>query len=304
MLAVALAGAIVACDKLSLTAPTESTINLFASGSTVPLNGSIELVANVIESSGTPVHNGTLVSFTTTLGRVEPAEARTSDGRATARLVSDGLSGTARVVAYSGPAVSEPLELTVGAAAAESLVLLATPTSFGSGGGTVQLTAIVSDADANPVAGVAVSFVANAGQLADTSVRTDDDGEARTQLTTSRTTEITARAGTHEDTATVRVAERPTVNVIVSPPSPIEDEPAVFTITVEPAAEGSPIQSVTIEYGDGQQQTLGTGSTTASHTYRATGTYTVTVRVRDTAGEETTQILVITVVPDPEDDDA
>ena len=293
-----------ACDKVPLTAPTESTINLFASGSTVPMNGSIELIATVIESAGTPVQNGTLVSFTTTLGRVEPAEARTSGGRVTARLVADGRSGTARVVAFSGPAVSEPLELLVGAAAAETLVLRANPTALGSAGGTVQLTAVVTDASANAVAGVPVTFVADAGQLAATSVRTDEDGEARTTLTTTRSTQVTARAGTHEASATIQVASLPSVNVTVSPPSPIVDEPAVFTINVQPSNDGSPIQSVTIEYGDGQQQSLGAGSTTASHVYRSTGTYTVVVRVRDTTGEEITQVLVLTVVAPPEEDES
>jgi hypothetical protein len=70
-----------ACDKVPLTAPTESTIALFAAGNVVPLNGSLDLVATVTEPAGTPVHNGTLVTFTTTLGRVEPAEARTTNGR-------------------------------------------------------------------------------------------------------------------------------------------------------------------------------------------------------------------------------
>jgi adhesin/invasin len=288
-----------ACDKVPLTAPTESTIALFAAGSTVPVNGAIELIATVTESAGTPVQNGTLVTFTTTLGRIEPAEARTSNGRVTVRLLSDGRSGTARVIAFSGPAVSQPLELPVGAAAAESIVLRSEPGTLGSGGGTVQLVALVRDASGNPIAGVPVTFTANAGQLGNASTQTNDAGEARTTLTTTRQTQVTARAGAREATATIEVAAAPAVNVTVSPATPTAGQPAVFAITVQPATGGAPIQSVTIDYGDGQQQQLGTGSTSASHIYNQPGTYVVTVRVRDVTGQETSQVLVIVVQAAP-----
>jgi PKD repeat protein len=284
-----------ACDTVPLTAPTESTITLFAAGSTVPLNGSLDLIATVTESAGTPVHNGTVVTFTTTLGRVEPAEARTQNGRVNVRLVADARSGTARVVAFSGAAVSEPLELLVGAAAAESLSLRADPPNVGVSGGTVQLVALVRDGSGNAVSGVPVTFTANAGQLGNSTAATNDAGEARTTLTTTRETEVTARAGSQEATATIQVIGAPTVSVTASPTTPGAGDPVVFSITVTPATGGNPIQSVTIDYGDGQQQSLGTGSTTAGHVYSQPGTYTVTVRVRDVAGQESSQVLVIVV---------
>ena len=78
------------CDKVPLTAPTESTIVLSANGSSVPLAGGVDVTATVTEKPGTPVQNGTLVTFTTTLGRVEPSEAQTTNGRVTVRLVGDG----------------------------------------------------------------------------------------------------------------------------------------------------------------------------------------------------------------------
>ena len=99
----------VGCDKVQLTAPTESTIQLFANASAVPLNGSVEIIGTVIEQAGTPVQNGTVVTFTTTLGRIDPSEARTNNGRVSVRLISDGRSGTARVTAISGGATSDGL---------------------------------------------------------------------------------------------------------------------------------------------------------------------------------------------------
>src|SRR5581483_6017164 len=73
----------VACQKVPLLAPTGSTITLSASATTLPTGGSTQLIAQVIEAAGTPPHEGTHVTFTTSLGSVEPAEAETDiSGRA------------------------------------------------------------------------------------------------------------------------------------------------------------------------------------------------------------------------------
>ena len=90
------------CDKVPLFAPTESTITLTASRLALGANLSAELVATVIEQSGTPVQNGTVVTFTTTLGTIEPREALTNGGTATAVLRAGTQSGTATVSAFSG----------------------------------------------------------------------------------------------------------------------------------------------------------------------------------------------------------
>src|SRR5262245_30821663 len=69
-----------ACEKVQLLAPTSSTITLSSSTHVLPTGGSTELQAVVIEQAGTPVHNGTTVRFSTTLGRVDPVEAQTRNG--------------------------------------------------------------------------------------------------------------------------------------------------------------------------------------------------------------------------------
>ena len=93
-----------ACDKVPLTAPSESTITLFATATSVSATGSTDIVATVIEEAGTAVQNGTVVSFTTTLGRIEPLEARTQNGKVTVKLTGDGRSGLAQITAFSGGA--------------------------------------------------------------------------------------------------------------------------------------------------------------------------------------------------------
>ena len=56
-------------------------------------------------SGGTPVHNGTLVNFTTTMGSVSQADASTVNGQATVQFTGDGRAGTLTITAVSGSAV-------------------------------------------------------------------------------------------------------------------------------------------------------------------------------------------------------
>ena len=92
LLAVAIPLGVVSCDKVPLLAPTGTVITLIPTSNTLSLNSEIGIVATVIENgaaagsgtgttsrsgAGTPVQNGTVITFTTTVGRVEPAEART-----------------------------------------------------------------------------------------------------------------------------------------------------------------------------------------------------------------------------------
>jgi PKD repeat protein len=293
----AAAAAMVACESIALTAPTQSTISLFTNTNVVPVNGSAEITATVIEQAGTPVHNGTQVTFTTTIGVIEPAEARTRDGKATVRLVVGGQSGVARISAFSGAARSDTIEVQVGGAAASRLVLTASPTAIPAGGGTVQLTAIVTDENGNRLPGVPVTFTADAGTLSQPTVPTDASGEARTTLTTARETTVSATAG--RATATdvlIRVAQLPAVS-ISPPPTAAVGQPANFQLTVTSPAGGSPIQNVTVDFGDGTRRSYGavTGTQSVQHTYQSSGTYLVTATATDAAGQSGTVSTSVSV---------
>ena len=50
---------VAACDKVPLLAPTASVITVVSSRSVLPVKGSAEIIATVIEPSGTPANNGT-----------------------------------------------------------------------------------------------------------------------------------------------------------------------------------------------------------------------------------------------------
>ena len=55
--------ATVACQKVPLLAPSGSTITLTSSATALPVNGSAQIIAQLIEPSGTPPHSGTRVQI-------------------------------------------------------------------------------------------------------------------------------------------------------------------------------------------------------------------------------------------------
>src|ERR1700737_1715590 len=92
-----------ACQRVPLLAPSGSSITLTASATALPSNGTTDIIAQVIQPSGTPPHSGTHVTFTTTLGTIQPSDATTDvGGRAVVKFVAGGQSGTATIQAISG----------------------------------------------------------------------------------------------------------------------------------------------------------------------------------------------------------
>ena len=61
------------CSRVPLLAPSGSTITLTSATSVLAINGSATIIAQVIEAAGTPPQAGTHVTFTTSLGTVQPA---------------------------------------------------------------------------------------------------------------------------------------------------------------------------------------------------------------------------------------
>jgi hypothetical protein len=290
-----------ACDKIALIAPSNSSITLFSNLTTINLGGSAQITATVIEGGGTPVHDGTEVTFTTTIGTVDPVTLQTDDGKATVTLRPGNQSGTAVVRAFSGGTQSGPLEIVVGAAAVSRVILTANPSTVSATrGGTVTLSAFVIDEGNNPVPNVRVNFTTTAGTLAIPSVNTDANGEARTVLTTSRETRVRASVGaTDSNELTITANNAPQISVTASPTTVAENTPVTFTWTIT-ADTNTALRSVFIDFGDGQSQLLGTNrSGSISHTYRGARTYVVEMEVIDVNGEKGTSSTAVVVTPRP-----
>ena len=292
-----------ACDSVPLLAPSESTIIIASDRLILPVNGEATITATVTEQSGTAVHNGTLVTFSTSLGSLEPAEARTRNGKVAVKLYAGTESGTAVINAFSGSASAtgeSAVSIQIGAAAASALVLSVSPPTVPSTGGTVTVTVQVSDASGNRIVGVPVSFSADLGTLGSTSVVTNAAGEAKTTLRTDRDTVVTASAGAVDAvTFTVLANIAPTATVTVTTTNPVVGQATIFSVTV--AKGTSTITGVTMNFGDGQSQSLGPteGTSSVSHVYTLAGTYTATLTVTD-AGSETVSgsaVIVVTAAP-------
>lgn len=300
----------VACDKVPLLAPTGSVITLFATTTTVSLNSEVTIIATVIENgqatgstgtgtgtttttrtgSGTPVQNGTLISFTTTIGRIEPSEARTHNGQVTVKLITAGTSGTAVVTAYSGGASAQITNLKIGTAAVKTVSVTTTPQSLGSSGGTTQVVASVVDEGGSPLGGVPVTFSTDKGSISPSTVTTDASGNATATLSTTATAKITASVGALTGTATVTVNARGLTSFTASPSSASAGVPITFTVT--PSA-GANISNVRVVFGDGTGADLGAigGATTVPHTYGRPGNYTATATAAGEAGLSTSVII-------------
>jgi hypothetical protein len=297
MLAAAVGAA--ACDKAPLLAPNGTVIFLTLGSSSVAPTGSVEVIAVLLEqgttstggtggtstpSAGTPVHNGTVVSFTSSIGRIEPAEARTENGRVTVRFIGDGRSGAAKIVAYSGGARTEET-LNVGSAAAERVTVSAS--AVGSSGGTSTITARVEDVSGNPLSGVPVQFSTTRGTLSATSANTDAAGIATVTLTTTVEATVTATAGSKSGTATVTPATRSGLAISI-PTTVVASAPAQFTFTLSNAAG---VRNVRVNFGDGTVRDLGAqASMTYQQVYGDAGSYPLTATAEMTDGTFETPI--------------
>jgi hypothetical protein len=298
---------VVACSRVPLTAPTNSTISVTIDQTTLPLNGQAQVRAIVIESAGTPVHNGTEVTFSTTLGNFNPPSASTVNGVATSTFFAGSISGTTKINAYSGGAStgsgnssSGGVEVKIGAAAAGSVAVSATPPSVSQSGGTVTISALVLDPSNNPVPGVSVLFSSTAGSLSSTTALSDATGVAKVTLTTQTTSTVRATAsGTASATVDVIVSNAPTVTI--DAPGPFtENSPAAITITpATGSGNGSPRQlaSIRVDFGDGTFETRNnvTGPIGLTHTYTRAGGYTITATATDVSGNTSISSKAIVV---------
>jgi hypothetical protein len=178
----AAAAAHLTCHQVILSAPPGSAISLFANPPFIEANGGVSVIsALVIEPLGTPVADGTVVQFFTTLGRIDE-QAKTNDGVARVNLVSDSRSGIAVVTAVSGAPgggsgptpspsptaapVPEPggtgtgsVSVTIGNVRAETIRVTADPSSIQPDAPRESvISAFVTDVFGNPVANLPLIF--------------------------------------------------------------------------------------------------------------------------------------------------
>jgi len=319
---VALAALVSSCDKAPLLAPTSSTISVAAPTRVLPLGGSTEISAYVIEQAGTAVQNGTSVRFTTTLGRVDPVDVETHNGMATTTFFAGDISGVAEVRATSGnagtgsttsggggaagtPAASTAgniVQITIGAAAVDNLNVRTNPATISQNGGTVEVIATVLAAGGRVLPGVTVTFSADHGTLSSTTAVSDANGEARVQLTTNADTTVSATAA-GKTAVTTKVTAQPGPSVTFTCTAASSSNCSALNVgdvasfNIARGTTTSYIRSATLDFGDGTMVDLGnlSGPVTASHQYTTPGTFTVRLIATDVNGEVATSTLVLVV---------
>jgi hypothetical protein len=182
----------VTCHQAILTAPPDSILRLVVNPSFISANGGVAVVTAVVtEGIGTPVPDGTVVQFFTSLGRIDE-QGKTNDGVARVNLISDSRSGDANITAISGLAFATDI-VKVGSVLPELVFVTADPPFIPSNSRTTHIIATVLDERGNPVPNVPVIFRVTAPttgtefmESGSNPIFTDNSGRAEDILRTRR----------------------------------------------------------------------------------------------------------------------
>lgn len=270
------------CEQALQLAPTSSVLVLSAPTTSVPLNGTLTVTATLTDSKGAPVENGTMVTFTSTLGNLSPNEVLVGNGRATTTLMAGATSGTATITARSGAIASNSLAVRVGTGTGTGTtnvpgrIMLSVSTGVTS----ATVVATVFDTMGNAMAGVPVTFTTTSGALGNSVLTTDQLGQAVTTVFGTVDAVVTADVSGIRSSAAVRLGGPATVsvNITFTPTAPVRRQNIVFTAAVT-AGGSSPIlaQRYEWQFSDGQYITT-TGNQTV-RAFEAEGVFWVSVRV-------------------------
>ncbi len=229
-------------------APGNNGLSLVATPASIEANGTSvsTLTAMVKDAHGNSVGAGIAVTWKTTDGSLANTTSTTDGfGAASMVLTSSTVAGAVTVEAAAGAANDKAVvTFTAGAPAAGSngLTLVATPASIvADGTSTSTLTAVVKDANGNPVgAGIAVTWKTTDGSLANTTSMTDASGAASMVLTSSEkigAVTVEALAGVAHASVALAFTARPPAPgnaglKLVATPSAIEaDGSSTSTLT-------------------------------------------------------------------------
>jgi subtilisin family serine protease len=221
---IATLGVLSATAPLTITSGVPVTLTLDATPVPVITNGMSTITATVRDEGGNPVMSSLYVTFTATLGTLDPASTLTAEGQAGTIFTAGMASGVALIEAQAArftatlalPIVGpgEPFTVTLDAEPAVTLV----------NGASVQITAQVVDAFGDPVSdGIPIQFATDLGALSAPSDLTLG-GQAEVVLTPGTQAggaHISAQAGNVQGSLTVPILAGPAATLALST-QPIE----------------------------------------------------------------------------------
>ena len=183
------------CGQAILSSPDGTTLQIFVNPSFIAANGDTAVVSVLaVEKTGTPVPDGTVIQFFTTLGKIQE-QGKTNDGVARVNLISDARSGTAVVTAVSGAVSVKAENIVIGAPRVSQVKTQAIdPTiDLKQGKSIASIAARVLDDKGNPIQGIIVRFTVTNSPATDrlldgTDITTNNNGDALNRVQTTRTT--------------------------------------------------------------------------------------------------------------------
>lgn len=147
------------------------------------------ITAHVYAVNGTPIHDGTDVTFATTAGWLSSSHVATSGGTATVTLTSNapGGDGNVTVTATAGGVTSAPLAIIFsGGPSAANCSYDINPSTLAKSGDSAIITITARDVNGHPlVSGTSISAVTNKGTVQPASAPTNEEGVAIFTLSTS-----------------------------------------------------------------------------------------------------------------------
>lgn len=160
------------------------TVLVSVSPNNIPVGGTATVTVIARNSDGSPAAAGQQVILTSSLGTLRNSRPVTqSDGTATTTLEAGNQAGSATITAIFGSSDAATTDLTIRDAATD-ISVQANPSSITSAGGTVTLTAFVTNSQGLALQGAPVTFSADRGTLSTTgTVFTDTTGVATNTLT-------------------------------------------------------------------------------------------------------------------------
>ena len=291
--------------NVTFTPGPAASVALVAYPASIPIGGlTATLTATVRDQYANLVADGTVVTFTTSLGSVAPYTRSTTGGAATVVLISGPIMGTATVTA-TVDAISGTTTVTFTPGLPFTVTLVAAPSSIPVGGSTSTVTATVVDRYGNVVAdGTTVAFATSLGSIAPPT-RPTSSGLATVTLTSGNlagTAIVTATADTVSGTTTVTFTPGLpfTVTITANPISiPVGGLTAILTATVvdqynNKVANNTPVTFTTSlgAIGETQPRLTSDGVATATLTSgNVAGTATIIALADAHAGTATVQFL-------------
>ena len=291
-------------DSTGLTSTATSTVTVrddapAASLAMLPTSGPAPLSTTADASSSTDTDATPISTYSFDWGDGSPSTDPQSQPTATHTYADVGTyTVTVTVTDTAGRTSQDTADVTVfGSNVPPTAALSVSPSS-----GDVDL-AVTADASAStdPDDGIAsYSF-----EWGDGSASTGDQAEPTAAHTYraagSYTVAVTVKdgaGGSSRATRQVTVTDpAPVARLTMSPSSGMAPLDVTADASASTDSDGTPIASYNFAWGDGSAATGPQAAATAPHTYAAAGTYTITVTVKDTAGQASTATAQVTAKP-------